>query len=63
MWQKFTEDFYFNFIEKDRWDGVVTSVLIGASRPAQILENLKVLNSAPFTEEELKKIDQCALSL
>lgn len=44
-------------------DGVVTSVLIGASRPAQILENLKVLNSAPFTEEELKKIDQCALSL
>lgn len=19
MWQKFTEDFYFNFIEKDRW--------------------------------------------
>ena len=44
-------------------DGVVTSVLIGASRPAQILENLKVLNSAPFTEEELEKIDQCALSL
>ena len=44
-------------------DGVVTSVLIGASRPAQILENLKVLNSAPFTGEELKKIDQCALSL
>ena len=44
-------------------DCVVTSVLIGASRPAQILENLKVLNSAPFTEEELKKIDQCALSL
>ena len=44
-------------------DGVVTSVLNGASRPAQILENLKVLNSAPFTEEELKKIDQCALSL
>lgn len=37
-------------------DGVVTSVLIGASRPAQILENLKVLNSAPFTEEELKKL-------
>lgn len=35
-------------------DGVVTSVLIGASRPAQILENLKVLNSAPFSEEELQ---------
>ena len=38
-------------------DGVVTSVLIGASRPAQILENLKVLNSASFSEEELKKIE------
>ena len=44
-------------------DGVVTSVLIGASRPAQILENLKVLNSAPFSEEELQKIDQCSLAL
>lgn len=39
-------------------DGDVTSVLIGASKPEQILENLKVLNSAPFTDEELKKIDQ-----
>ena len=39
-------------------DDVVTSVLIGASRPEQILDNLKVLESAPFTEEELKKIDE-----
>lgn len=38
-------------------DQVVTSVLIGASKPQQILENLKVLESAPFTEEELRKID------
>lgn len=38
-------------------DGAVTSVLIGASRPAQILDNLKVLDSAGFTDEELKKID------
>ena len=44
-------------------DGIVTSVLIGASRPEQILENLKVLNSAPFSEEELKKIDACSLEL
>lgn len=42
-------------------DGMVTSVLVGASKPEQILDNLKVLESAPFTDEELKKID--ALSL
>lgn len=42
-------------------DEVVTSVLIGASKPEQILENLKVLESASFTEEELTKID--ALSM
>ena len=44
-------------------DGVVTSVLIGASRPQQILENLKVLGSADFTEEELREIDACSLEL
>ena len=42
-------------------DGIVTSVLVGASKPEQILDDLKVLESAPFTDEELKKID--ALSL
>lgn len=42
-------------------DGVVTSVLIGASRPEQILTNLGVLNSPDFTEEELKKIDEISL--
>lgn len=42
-------------------DGTVTSVLVGASKPEQILDDLKVLESAPFTDEELKKID--ALSL
>ena len=44
-------------------DGIVTSVLIGASRPQQILENLKVLDSASFSEEELKEIDECSLAL
>ena len=44
-------------------DGAVTSVLIGASRPQQILENLKVLGSADFTEEELREIDACSLEL
>lgn len=39
-------------------DGAVTSVLIGASRPSQILDNLKVMEGAGFSEEELKKIDE-----
>ena len=39
----------------------VTSVLIGASKPEQILENLKVLESAAFTKEELEKIDEIVL--
>ncbi len=41
-------------------DHVVTSVLIGASKPSQILDNLNVLESADFTEEELKKIDEAS---
>ncbi len=39
-------------------DGDITSVLIGASKPAQILDSLGMLNSKPFTEEERKKIDE-----
>lgn len=42
-------------------DGAVTSVLIGASRPAQILDNVKAIQNISFSEEELQKID--ALSL
>ncbi|MBQ6540143.1 MAG: aldo/keto reductase [Oscillospiraceae bacterium] len=38
-------------------DDDVTTVLIGASRPAQILDNLEILNRPKFTEEELKEID------
>lgn len=38
-------------------DGVVTSVLVGASKPEQILDSIGVLKSAEFTEEELRKID------
>lgn len=44
-----------------RKDEDVTSVLIGASKPEQILENLKVLESAAFTKEELEKIDDIVL--
>ncbi|MDO4464656.1 MAG: L-glyceraldehyde 3-phosphate reductase [Bacillota bacterium] len=39
-------------------DGKVTSILIGASRPEQILENIKALENISFTEEELKRIDK-----
>ena len=39
----------------------VTSVLIGASKTQQIPANIKVLHSAPFTEEELQKIDEYSL--
>ena len=40
-----------------RRDQVVTSALIGASRPEQILENVKALDAAPFTQAELDAID------
>ena len=36
----------------------VTSVLIGASKPSQIEENVKALDNLSFTKEELKKIDE-----
>ena len=39
----------------------VTSVLIGASKPQQILDNVKAINCAPFTEEELIKIDEISI--
>ena len=36
----------------------VTSVLVGASKPEQLLDNIKALDNLSFTEEELKKIDE-----
>lgn len=42
-------------------DSDVTSVLIGASKPEQILDNLRVVQSAPLTPEELKEIDAISL--
>ncbi len=38
-------------------DPAISSVLIGASRPEQIIDNLGMLNSPAFTEEELVKIE------
>ena len=40
----------------------VTSVLIGASKPEQILDNIGMLKNTAFTEEELKLIDEIALN-
>lgn len=39
-------------------DGIVTSVLIGASKPAQILDNIRALQNTVFSTEELKRIDE-----
>lgn len=38
-------------------DGEVTSVLIGASKPQQILDNIQIVQHLDFTEDELKAID------
>ena len=39
----------------------ITSVLIGASKPEQITENLKMTENLTFTEAELKEIDSIVL--
>lgn len=39
-------------------DDAVTSVLIGASRPAQILDNIGIVGRTQFCAEELKQIDE-----
>lgn len=38
----------------------VTSVLIGASKPEQILKNLRVLDSEPISDEDMVRIDEIA---
>ncbi|MDL2206756.1 aldo/keto reductase [Eubacteriales bacterium OttesenSCG-928-N13] len=39
-------------------DEVVTSALIGASRPEQIVENVKALDAGTFTNQQLSQIDE-----
>lgn len=39
-------------------DGAVTSVLIGASRPSQILDNIGALKNTAFSAKELAEIDR-----
>lgn len=42
-------------------DGIVTSVLAGASRPEQVLDNIKAAENTTFTADELALIDQISL--
>lgn len=39
-------------------DNIVTSVLVGASRPEQIADNVKAIQNTDFTQDELKEIDR-----
>ena len=39
-------------------DGDITSVLIGASRPSQILDNIGMIKNTSFSEEERRRIDE-----
>lgn len=42
----------------DLKDSDVTSVIIGASRPEQIRENCRIVESRPFAKEELDRIEE-----
>ena len=42
-------------------DGDITSVLVGASRPSQILDNMGCINNTEFSKEERKAIDNISL--
>lgn len=45
-----------NSMELDWTD--VTSVILGASRKGQILENVKLLKNTSFTQDERNRIDE-----
>nr|MCR4807442.1 aldo/keto reductase [Lachnospiraceae bacterium] len=40
-------------------DEDITSVIIGASKPAQITQNVKAIGNTEFTPDELQEIDSC----
>ena len=42
-------------------DGIVTTVLAGASKTSQILDNIKAVENIDFSDEEIKKINDIAL--
>ena len=39
-------------------DGDITSVLIGASKPSQILDNIGIVHATAFSDEERRKIEE-----
>ena len=42
-------------------DGIVTSVLVGASKPEQVLDNIRAAENTTFTPDELAEIDRISL--
>ena len=44
-------------------DGAVTSVLVGASHPEQLIENCRAFEGSPLGEEELVRIDAATAGL
>lgn len=42
-------------------DGVISSVLVGASKPEQILDNIQAAQNTSFSAEELEQIDRISL--
>lgn len=42
-------------------DDYITSVIIGASKPSQILDNVKAIENINFTEEEIREIDKYSI--
>lgn len=44
-------------------DGEVTSVLIGASKPSQILDNIGIVNAPAFSRDELQAIDNIVMGM
>ena len=42
-------------------DGIVTSVLVGVSRPEQVLDDIRAIHNLEFSKEELAKIDSVSL--
>jgi L-glyceraldehyde 3-phosphate reductase len=48
------------WILRDENKGAVSSVLIGASKPAQVLDCAKAIENTAFSDEELAAIDAIA---
>ena len=44
-------------------DDTITSVIVGASKPSQILDNIKAIENTTFSSEELAEIDEIAASI